>query len=83
MTRKETKFWTDERGITWHKNFDFGEVMPLAEFADLVESGCIIDDAGYGCLATAENTSDLDTFPSSFCLEAVPDGFTHVAWFNK
>ena len=63
---------------------DYGELMPIDEFVEAVNSGMFIDDDGSGYYATAKGMSDVLALPSLVRKGIVPHRtFTHVMWFNK
>lgn len=55
------------------------------EFEAACESGSIIDDDGFGELASATHVSSVRVYPSQFRDVALsrPTWATHVVWYNK
>lgn len=62
---------------------DYGELMTIECFKDMVESGCFIDDDGHGSLATKDQNSDIIICPSDMISLDISDVFTHVIWYNR
>lgn len=58
----------------------FGDVYTIKEFGDCVKCGAFIPSDGFGCFGTKTNYSfDYQVWDSV----EVPEGATHVHWFNK
>jgi len=61
--------------------------MTMQKWLDDVESGFLIDDDGFGVLATSEKASNIDVHPSMVKatgkLENIPEWATHIMWYNK
>ena len=62
---------------------DDGEHMTLEDFIKYVESGCFVNDDGYGDYATSIEISNLLAIPSRIKDGKINRSFTHVVWFNR
>lgn len=59
------------------------EVVPLDEFREWVERRLVIDYDGYGHPVIDQTVfEEIDVYPSTFP-EGLPEGTTHVIWFNR
>ena len=61
----------------------WGDLMTMEEFIDHVNSGCLINYDGYGNLATADEFSNIEIWPSHIKRGQLIHGFTHVLWYNR
>lgn len=64
---------------------DLGDIMPLNEWLDCVQSGGFIDYDGHGSLATKSGYSSVDISPSDITVLKVkiPSWVTHIVWYNR
>lgn len=58
---------------------DFGDLMPIADFVECVQTSLFCPDDGIGYYATEKE------YDENSCVWAVksPSWATHVVWFNK
>lgn len=68
----------------------YEDLIPIDEFVEDCDLGCIIDDDGSGYFATDTMMSDILAYPSDICdresskkTEKLIEQFTHIAWFGK
>ncbi|RLA60637.1 MAG: hypothetical protein DRQ89_12495 [Epsilonproteobacteria bacterium] len=62
--------------------YDYGDIMTLPEFLSSCKYGAFIDYDGFGHAAcNGKVNSDLDIRPSK--LNEIPEGTTHIVWFNR
>ena len=60
-------------------------VMPVDEFLRDVDDGSIMDDDGYGVMATVARKSSITVYPSD-AAETIAKHratWTHVVWYNR
>lgn len=58
--------------------------MTLEAFTKRCEAGDFIDYDGFGHYCTGtEMYPDTMVYPSDIVAGKIPQGFTHIAWFNK
>lgn len=68
---------------------EYGELMTLQDFGDCVKSGTLIDYDGFGEWSDGKSVwgtifePETIVLPSKFFKDHVPEGATHVVWFNK
>lgn len=67
-----------EYGKTWK-----GKIYEMDEFSDMVSSGLIHDNDGYGYYATIDTKSDIEIKPSDILENIIRADFTHVIWFKN
>lgn len=69
---------------------NYGDLMTLEEFQQRCQDGCFIDYDGHGSPAGSESgffegklcmDPNVTLHPSEY--DDVPEGTTHVVWFNK
>ena len=60
---------------------DYGDVMTLADFQEACRFGAFNDYDGSGHPARNGWMDSAYVYPST--LETMPEGTTHVVWFNK
>jgi hypothetical protein len=66
---------------------EYGDVMTLDAFQESVESGAFIDYDGFGHPAikkdayTLRMDQSMNIYPSE--ADDVPEGTTHIVWFNR
>ena len=61
----------------------YGDLMPIEDFIDCVNSGGFIDYDGSGNYATATQESDIAVYPSDIKKEMYRKDFSHIMWYNK
>ena len=62
---------------------NYGDHFTIEEFTEMVKSGAIIDDDGFGNYATEDGMSSIEAAPSDIYHGRVNTAFSHVVWFNK
>ena len=62
---------------------EYGDFMPVEEFAECVECGGFMDYDGYGCYATSTQMTNITTHPSKIKKFGLDKRFAHVVWFNR
>ncbi len=62
---------------------NFGDVMPLQEFIERVNSGGFIDYDGYGLYIKDNQESNIEIYPSDVKHNSVRKDFDTIIWFNK
>lgn len=68
----------DTKGREW----DFGDIMTVAEFKQNVKRGLFIDYDGVGHPVIAGVMhAHINVYPS--VVHALPPNTTHIVWFNK
>lgn len=69
---------------------EFGDLMTLDEFLESVEEFFFMDDDGFGLpvkdnmvaeFIWGEYSEDVRVWPSR--VDRIPEGTTHILWFNK
>ena len=63
-------------------NLDSGDLFTLQEFLEMVESGALIDYDGAGSLAD-EMRHDPQSVVCPSTVDDIPEGTTHILWFNR
>lgn len=61
----------------------WGILYTIEEFKNAIESGEITDDDGFGEWSILTHHSDEDFSPSDFDVNKIPEGATHVIWYNR
>lgn len=61
----------------------FGDVMPLSEFIECVNSGGFIDYDGSGNYVKDGMESDIDIYPSDVAHGCVRKDFDTIIWYNR
>lgn len=59
------------------------EIMSLLDWAKAVKSGLFIPSNGFGVYATATRKQSGFDAPDPFSSAPIPQGATHVVWYNK
>ena len=75
-----------EPRIKWGDIPDYGDKMTIAEYTEDVNTGCLMEDDGYGAYASDTQMSYIDTdFYEGGIKKTIKEypEFTHVIWFNK
>lgn len=60
-----------------------GDYLTMEQFKDLVNTGHLIDEDGYGYYATVNSKSDIPILPSDVKENIIREDFTHVIWFGR
>ena len=66
------------------KEYDYGDLIPVDEFREMVNFGALIDYDGFGHAVRNEYCDDSmerNILPSK--LWAIPRDATHILWFNR
>lgn len=61
---------------------DYGDVFPLDEFVEMVESGFFIDYDGHG-YPVKNNLVNNDIIVKPSKIDEIPKDATHIIWFNR
>lgn len=61
----------------------YDDHMSLQDFKESCETGCFMDDDGYGVYATKDQKTDIQIYPSDFRLGVIRSDFEYVVWYNK
>ena len=84
MNKSKQQTWDTLRGLTDLP--DYGDLLPIVEFLEMVEECSLIDSDGDGYFATKNGMDRKLPVPTSKLRrgETVPPEWaTHVMWFNK
>ena len=66
----------------WSDISDYGDLMTLDDFQEMVDCGGFIDYDGYGNYVLNGKESNFITWPSKFKINR-DNRFTHIIWFNR
>ena len=70
--------------VVWQEIPTYGDLMPLPQWIANCREGCFIDYDGFGNLSDGKEMSNITVVPSNvFEDKGVPEGFTHIVWFNR
>jgi len=78
-----------EQEVTWEEIPDYGDLMTLDHFIQMVKCGGFINYDGMGNLATKDKMSCLEIRPSMIKRDIIYQDsrltsiYTHVVWFNR
>lgn len=66
-----------------NSEYDYGDLIPIREFIGCVREGGFMDGDGFGHWATETHHDDSDEIYPSMLIIGIPEGVTHMFWFNN